>query len=223
MIINLIILFCSVLIGTLAAYFFSQKINIKNLLIFSGAFFLSLIILKILPNLFSNSNNGEYIGLFIILGIFLQLILENFSQGIEHGHLGIRQKSNINEIILISLSIHSFVEGLSIGYNDFIYLGVIIHKLPISFILASFLFKQNIKKRKVYVYLFLFSLMTPLGSLCSSYSSLLMTYQFEILAVSTGLLFHISNVIILESTHKHTFKLKTFILLSFGFFLATLL
>ena len=85
-----IITFSAVIIGFLIALFLKpqKKTNIKLLLAFSGAFLLSLTVLHLLPELFSEGHNhlhdGEEIqasipvGVFIMIGILFQILLEFF-------------------------------------------------------------------------------------------------------------------------------------------------
>ena len=77
----------SVLIGYAFALFIKPKAkkNLKLLLAFSGSFLLSLTVMHLLPELYVSNNSR--IGLFIMLGILFQIVLEFFSKGAEHGHV----------------------------------------------------------------------------------------------------------------------------------------
>ena len=77
----------SVLIGYAFALFIKPKAkkNLKLLLAFSGSFLLSLTVMHLLPELYVTNNSS--IGLFIMLGILFQIVLEFFSKGAEHGHV----------------------------------------------------------------------------------------------------------------------------------------
>ena len=85
--------------------------NIKLLLAFSGAFLLSLTVFDILPEVYEHLD-AKQTGLFIMAGIFIQIFLEFFSQGAEHGHVHIHEHQNAFPwLLFISLCIHSFLEG----------------------------------------------------------------------------------------------------------------
>ena len=89
-----ILLFTSVFIGYLIALILKVK-EVKSLsiyLAFSGAFLLALTIFELLPVVYQNPN--KTIGVYIIAGILLQIILEFFSQGAEHGHVHINKHTN---------------------------------------------------------------------------------------------------------------------------------
>ena len=103
-----IITFTAVILGFLIALFLKpqKKKNIKLLLAFSGAFLLSLTVLHLLPELFEESHHvheGEQVnssipvGVFIMIGILFQIILEFFSKGAEHGHVHVHTDEN-NEL-----------------------------------------------------------------------------------------------------------------------------
>ena len=82
-------LFLSVIIGYGVAYALKTKETSRfNLLLsFSGAFLLSVTVFEYLPELYQSSHDS--LGIFIMAGILLQLVLDFFSKGAEHGHIHI--------------------------------------------------------------------------------------------------------------------------------------
>ena len=81
-----IVLIISVFIGALIVQAV-KELNanaIKLLLAFSGAYLFAISVFHLLPEIYSGGN--KTVGIFILLGFILQIILEFFSQGIEHGH-----------------------------------------------------------------------------------------------------------------------------------------
>ena len=60
--------------------------NTRLLLAFSGAFLLALTLFDLLPEVYEHLNY-KATGLLIMGGILLQIILEFFSKGAEHGHI----------------------------------------------------------------------------------------------------------------------------------------
>jgi len=85
--------------------------------------------------------------------------------------------------------------------------GIAVHHFPIAIILASFFTQAKVSKSKVFVYMFVFALMTPLGTLISTHLEFLHDYYKEITALVIGILFHISATIIFESNEGHKFNL----------------
>ena len=143
------------------------KSNLKLLLAFSGAFLLSITVFELIPHLYEQ-NSGKMIGLFIMLGILLQIFLEFFSKGAEHGHVHVRKNNTVFPwVLFVSLSIHAILEGFPIHGNENLLYGIIIHKMPIAIILTSFFFASSLSNVKTIIFLTLFALMTPLGSYLS--------------------------------------------------------
>jgi zinc transporter ZupT len=190
-----------------------QPKHLKLLLAFSGAFLLSITVFNFLPEVFSMQN--KRIGLFIMAGILLQIILEFFSKGAEHGHVHLNKSStHFPWLLFISLSIHSILEGIPIEAHHNLLYGIIIHKLPIAIILSTFFLTSSLGKTKSIIFLFLFALMTPLGVFLSKTFSVFDTYYYEISGLVIGIFIHISTTILFESNEGHKFnftKLMTII------------
>lgn len=211
-----ILLFLTVFIGYILAVFLKTKKrdHIGLYLAFSGAFLLAVTIFELLPEVYEHPSKS--IGIFIIIGILLQVVLEFFSKGAEHGHM--HQHGSVQQFpiaLFISLSIHAFLEGFPIDDSNNIIYGVIIHKIPIAVILSLFFIEAGYKKSTTFLFLILFALMTPLGNFTSNTWDLLSTYSTEIHAVVLGLFLHVSTTILFESSKDHKFnivKLSTIIL-----------
>src|SRR5690606_4713617 len=61
------------------------------------------------------------IGLFIMLGIVFQIILEYFSKGAEHGHVHIHEKMpRLPWLLFGSLCLHALFEGMPISQHQHI-------------------------------------------------------------------------------------------------------
>ena len=87
-----ILLFASVAIGYIIASLLKTK-EVKQMsiyLAFSGAFLLAVTIFELLPEVFANPS--KTIGIYILAGIMLQICLEFFSKGAEHGHVHLHFK-----------------------------------------------------------------------------------------------------------------------------------
>src|SRR5690606_35362775 len=105
----------AVILGVLIALLSKGKknINTKLLLSFSGSFLLALTLFELMPEVYEHLE-GKSTGLFIMGGILLQIILEFFSKGAEHGHIHIhKNQTHFPWPLFISLCIHSFLEGFS--------------------------------------------------------------------------------------------------------------
>ena len=187
------------------------KSNLKLLLAFSGAFLLSITVFELIPHLYEH-HSGKTVGLFIMLGILLQIFLEFFSKGAEHGHVHVRKNNTVFPwVLFVSLSIHAILEGFPIHGNENLLYGIIIHKMPIAIILTSFFFASSLSNTKTIIFLTLFALMTPLGSYLSENVPFLTNYYTEISALVVGIFLHISTTILFESSEGHKFNITKLI------------
>ncbi|WP_107039252.1 ZIP family metal transporter [Brumimicrobium mesophilum] len=109
-----IFLVASVLLGG-GLVVFLQNLNkgkiIKVLLSLSGGFLLAIAFIHFIPEIYAHGSSG--IGYYILLGFLIQLFLEYFSGGIEHGHIHAKDtKGTVPWSLFIALSFHSFFEGM---------------------------------------------------------------------------------------------------------------
>lgn len=206
---NFILPILAVLIGYVFVLVFkpSKQKNLKLLLAFSGAFLLSITVFNFLPEVYND--NSKTVGLFIMIGVLLQIVLEFFSKGAEHGHVHIHKNASAFPwLLFISLSIHSVLEGVPIEAHHSLIYGVIIHKLPVAIILSTFFLASDLSRTKILFFLTLFALMTPLGMLLSQEVAVFKLYYTEISALVIGIFLHISTIILFESSEGHKFNLS---------------
>ena len=209
-----------------ALTFFTKKQkswNTKLLLSFSGAFLLALTLFELLPEVYNHLETKKT-GLFIMCGIMLQIVLELFSKGAEHGHVHIyKDETDFPWLLFISLCIHSFLEGFSIhDHNDMVY-GVLVHKIPIASLITMFLLQSSYSKFQIASFLIVFALMTPLGTWISHSSNMIADYAHAINAVVIGIFFHISTTILFESGEGHKFNMSKFVAIILGVGIAYLI
>lgn len=218
------ILFLSALLSGVAVFFVKRNNTqlLKLVLSFSGAYLFSITVLHLIPEVYhSHQTPGEIIGLYILGGFLFQLVLEHFSQGIEHGH--IHQNNNHHKhqafplAILISLCLHAYLEGfpLASGHRNELVFGIAIHHIPAAFALGSLLIGTHLKKQTIVLFIAIFAAMTPLGFLTSHAISVgeigqISKYFDKIMAIVIGIFLHISTTILFESgsADHHTFNKK---------------
>lgn len=218
---NYLLPLLSVLLGYILALIIKpkNKTNLKLLLAFSGSFLLSLTVMHLLPEVYESHSHD--IGIFIMLGILFQIILEFFSKGAEHGHVhGQPNMTHIPWLLFISLCIHAFLEGFPVGHHHDLAIGIAIHHLPIAIILTTFFINAHLNKKAIFAFMITFALMTPLGTLASDYLPVLNEYHTQITAVVIGILFHISSTIIFESSEGHKFNVAKVSMIVLGIILA---
>lgn len=220
-----IILILSVLIGIVIVFGLKPSTKtIQLLLAFSGAYLLSITILHLLPEVYLS--NTHSIGLFILLGLLLQLIIDFFSKGAEHGHIHIQEEPTLFPwALFLSLSIHAFMEGIPLAHNhhhEYLLWAIVIHKIPVAIILGTFFVQSKIQKRFAVSFLVLFSLMSPLGSLAGENFHFFITYKTQITAIIIGVFLHISTIILFETAKDHKFNLLKFLAILTGMVVAYL-
>lgn len=225
-----IIPFLSVVLGYIIATFLQpkNKKNLKLLLAFSGSFLLALTVSHLLPEIYivqnasqSTEHTHNNTGIFIMIGIVFQIILEYFSQGAEHGHVhGHNKMSHIPWALFISLCLHALLEGMPVSQHHHLAWGISIHHFPIAIILTTFLMQSHLNKISRLIFMLAFAFMTPLGTLIASDSTVLLQYKTEITAFVIGILFHISSTIIFESSEGHKFNMAKLTAIVLGIVLA---
>ncbi len=227
------ILFFFPLCGGIAAAFIKDEktLQLKLFLSFSGAFLISVCSLNILPEIYHHG--GETIGYYVLAGFFLQIVIDQFSKGIEHGHLHIHQVNKVPYSVFIALSLHAFMEGMGVGaniferqaQNSFIF-GIALHEIPAAFALITVLKHSKKDSKFLYVWLVAYALMVPLGALTSSLLKLsdVVDNQFfyALMAIVAGVFLHISTTILFENSDNHKFTRYKLIAMGIGVSLALL-
>ncbi len=222
---ELILLFISAFLGGLGVFLFkSENTNrLKLVLSFSGAYLFAITVLHLMPDVYRSGDSQ--IGLFILGGFLLQILMEQFSEGIEHGHI---HKHNHDHYafpigIMISLCLHAFLEGMPLAkgqHTELVY-GIALHHIPAAFALGSVLLHARQSKTKTTILLGIFALMSPLGYLLSfrigegTFGDIDIYFE-SIMGVVIGIFLHISTTILFESSVDHKFNLKKFVAVLLG-------
>jgi zinc transporter ZupT len=223
------IVFLSLLLSVVAGGFFVSSLHrfnktqiIKVLLAFSGGFLLSIAFNHFIPELYESGTDN--IGMFILLGFLVQLLLEFFSGGIEHGHVHVHEGQKMPWGLFISLSVHSVLEGIPLGnellhnyatvevhheHGNSLLLGILFHQLPVSIALMTLLIHSNLKTIQAWFILMLFGIMTPLGVIIGIFDLPILSFLDPqvILAIVVGMFLHISTTIIFETSENHRVNL----------------
>ncbi len=218
-----ILVFLSVFIsGALVFAIPISKQNLKFILAFSGAYLLSICFMHILPDLYHSSFNHATIGLLILAGFMIQIVLEFFSSGIEHGHVHHHEKNTLL-ILTISLCIHSLLEGMPLsntqaGLKNALLWGIILHNIPVGIAFASMLRHTLQKKSSIFLYLGMFAIAAPLGILMGSFvhEDKKALYNIIALSITVGIFLHIATTIIFEASNNHKFNFKKLIAVLIG-------
>lgn len=230
-----ILLFVSVALGGALAFFLRQFKSswIQLLLSFSGAYILGITALHLLPSVYHEQSAS--IGMWVLLGFFLQLTLEQLSKGVEHGHIHAHHQagSGFAISIMLGLCLHAFLEGLPLSHyhelshshhqntgwlsngNHLLY-GIILHKIPAAFALVTILLRSGFKSSVAFGLLLLFASMSPLAAQLADISEWGSRWLIYIVAVVVGSFLHIATTILFEADDKHQHRISWKKLLAIG-------
>ena len=200
-----IALILSVLLGVfLGKYFGGQQKFAKNLLVMSAGFLITICINEVFPEIYGSGEHN--VGIFVIAGVLLQMLLESLTKGFEHGHFHHHSDHGILPVALMAgMFVHAFIEGIPLAketdsFSPYL-TGILLHNVPISFILGAFLVKNGKFSGSSWLTIAIFALASPLGMLLGNYVSEEIKTYF--LAIVGGIFLHISSVIIFESNKNH--------------------
>lgn len=215
------ILILSVVVGSLLGQIFLRNKNLtKFLLIFSGAFFLATAVLEIFPTVYEVHSHS--IGLYVLGGLFFQMIVESLSKGAEHGHVHFEHKKSFPLSIFFGLFLHSFFEGMPImhQHSHNLLWAIFIHNIPVAMVLYGAVSQMKIKKIYQLLFMLAFALAGPLGVIFGE--TVLAEFHLQASAFVAGIFIHIATVILFESTDSHKFKTQKVLTVLLGFVIAYL-
>lgn len=224
----LILIGCTLLGGFSLKLIPGMQKNMRLSLVFAGSYLFAITIIHIIPELFSISPNPSIVGLYVLIGFFLQQFLEYFSSGVEHGHVHTNKAVSMSGrfSIIAALMIHSLLEGTLLTHDSpfhekhesySLLLGIVLHKVPAAFALMATM--QGLGKRAIYL-LLLFSLASPIGLVLSDFVLLSEDAVLMIFAIVCGSFLHISTTIFVEASPEHHLGLNKILISILGALLA---
>ena len=226
-------LILSVVAGAIA--FMSFKLGepgkIKLITAFTGAYLMALTCLHLLPEVFAASHehlaetqppDTVALGAFVLLGFFLQIVLENFSGGIEHGHVH-HTRETMPFAMIAGLCLHAFLEAMPLthAHGPHLLVGIAVHKFPVSIVLLGMLLHNRNAQKRAYGLLAVFALMAPIGAFIGNLS-FLEPHAPYLLAMVIGIFMHVSTTILFESSEDHHYNRRKGIAILLGAGLAAL-
>lgn len=210
-----------ILLATLAGGVIPMTIRRINanftiyLLAFTGAFLFGVTIMHLLPEVYHEL--GHSAGIYIVLGFFLQVFLQQLSHGMEHGHTHLPGENHHHIAVtplLLGLSIHAFMEGIPLGfkYEDqsalpSLMMGVAAHKVPEALTLITVMIHAHKTKAQLWQILMAFAVVTPVAAILAWWMGnrfdIVSHYLLYVVALVIGAFLHISTTIFYESGTKH--------------------
>lgn len=220
----LVLFFCAFLGGLSIFLVKNDKSQLLKLILsFSGAYLFAITVLHLIPDAYSGTDKEE-IGIFILIGFLLQIFLEQFSEGVEHGHIHKHQEGHVFPWgIIISLCLHAFLEGMPLAKdpNNALIFGISLHHIPAAFALSSILVQNHYQPNKVILYIAIFAIMAPAGyyfslSLSNGSISGMEPYFNKMMGIVIGIFLHISTTILFESSADHKINKRKMIAVLLG-------
>ncbi|MBK6904408.1 MAG: ZIP family metal transporter [Saprospirales bacterium] len=223
--------------GGLSLFFKRLPANgLRLFLSFTGAFLLGISFLHLLPGVYEQKLIEP--GYWVLLGFFIQLLLEQLSGGVEHGHIHAHTHApwNYAFTVMLGLCLHAFMEGMPLAEfshyqtehlghstsSQYLLLGIVLHHAPAAFALGMLLQWSGFKATTVLLCLLVFSLMSPAGALLAGSFHLGAREEQILISLVIGSFLHISTTILFEAdgTHKHRISLFKFVAILAGVLLS---
>lgn len=224
---QIILLVASPLLGgAFAAYRMpGREENFRTVLTFSGAFLFGVAVLHLFPIAFGNGFDG---GVYVLAGFVLQLILEQLTQGIEHGHFHAHKSPAFITSLLVGLTVHSFFDGVPVyageshNHDHSLLWAVSLHKIPEGYALVAILIMCGVKMRNALLFLIGFAFVAPLGTYFAGWiDGMNPNYLQALYGLVSGLILHVSTTILFESeTSGHRFTYRKIFAIAAGLLIA---
>ncbi len=227
MILPIIILLLGPLSGIMTHLFL--KVNTSKLIsftvLFSGSFLLGIALFGLMPELFDNI---EEAGLWIVLGFFLQIVLEKFTGGLGHGHIHSHDVPKNELVLFLGLMLHALFEGYSAGLTNYLtpgllsgmVMGIAIHEIPAAFSLSVLMTTKYHRKRYLLPILGVYACATPIGYLLGVFvhkESIISEHMSQVItAIIAGIFLHISTTIVFENSLWKREGFKKWIMIALG-------
>jgi zinc transporter ZupT len=236
------LVFLTPLLGGLSAFWVSHKqpALLRYILTFSGAYLLGLVFLHLLPELYGQKN--AQIGSWVLAGFGIQILLEQLSKGIDHGHpsFAMDRARRFAVQIMFGLSLHALLEGLPLGgYRNLLentagqkvassfhqlLFGILLHNIPAAFALTSFFLLAGYKRSFALLLLLLFAVITPISAFFANHFIGNPQILLILLALVTGNLLQIATATLAEAEEQglNRHPLQKWLILLLGLFFSTL-
>lgn len=173
--------------------------------VFGGAFLFASCFINLVPHIFIGQDPYRFvtpnihfkIAAAVMVGFLIQLLLEQITKGVEHGHNHCpccedeeieihdhthqhhhhghcHHDSHTHPVtgLIIGLSLHAFLEGMPMvdldgDIHQGLLYGIVLHNIPIALVLVGLFVSNKFSFAKSLALLSVFAIMTPLGSLCN--------------------------------------------------------
>jgi len=224
-----LLLLSSIFAGVVTVLWFhlDDKRHIKLLNAFTGAYLLSLTFLHLLPELYEAEEGGHQhglIGAFILVGFFVQILLDSISMGVEHGHTHHHHHGRLPIGVILGLCLHAFIEAMALGAPETSFnpesrrtllMSIVVHNYPVSIALLGMLLHSGLPRSKALGIVAIFAGMAPAGMFLSG-QFVAARYTRFLMALVIGIFMHIGTTILFESSEGHRFNRQKIVAIILG-------
>ncbi len=191
-------------------------------------------------------NIGAYLLLGFVFQIFLELFSKGIEHGHVHHHAGEKHYSINKTLVsmFFGLCVHSLIEGIPLfildaaeshvghghghshsvvhateGFSTVFFWAILGHKIPVAVVLMLFLIQSKLKKSTMIWLFILFASMSPIGGiigLSMDNAAAVNELSSILLAVTTGMLIHVTTLLVFEEYHNQKEKIKNIVLIIVG-------
>ncbi len=184
--------------------------TMRAITVFGGAFLLAVCCLELLPEatagvFMDDTWLGKLPFVAILIGFLLQQVLDGLSAHAEHGHT---EDGYTIGGLMLGLCLHAFLEGMPLvqdgQVNKGLLWGIVVHNIPVAILLVGLMTARGHSFGRILLLLFLFAIMSPLGSLCCSHLiQPAPRWQCFIDGLVVGVLLHVSSSILFDHKRNH--------------------
>lgn len=203
-----VLILMTIVSGSMPLYKSWERKHIRLFISFGAGSLLGASFIHMIPETVETIGSG--VGIAVLTGFLILYVIEKFTMihACEGEDCSFHQMGIIS---FIGLSAHNIIDGFVLttstmlpNLGPIVFAAIVVHKIPASFSLSSILIIGEFTRKKVLLYLIIFSLMLPVGAFAAM---LLMdifgTYQLGIaVAVSAGTFIYIATSDLLPEVHR---------------------
>jgi len=219
-------------LGGLFGIFFGSK-TIGKTLSFTGGIMMGIVFFDLIPISISNSNLFIAV-ISVLIGVFLVCFLDSFILSIRKNNDTSQDRNliNVGIILLISMSLHNFPEGLAIGSSSAVNIktGIIvaiiiaIHDIPEGMAIATPLTGGKMNKYKILILTVLSGLSTIAGAIIGKLLGNLSNTSSSIcLGIAGGAMLYVVYGELIPSALENSGKKQNALITIFGIIISLII
>lgn len=203
-----VLILMTIVSGSMPLYKSWERKHIRLFISFGAGSLLGASFIHMIPETVEAIGSG--VGIAVLTGFLILYVIEKFTMihACEGEDCSFHQMGIIS---FIGLSAHNIIDGFVLttstmlpNLGPIVFAAIVVHKIPASFSLSSILIIGEFTRKKVLLYLIIFSLMLPVGAFAAMLLiDIFGTYELGIaVAVSAGTFIYIATSDLLPEVHR---------------------